>query len=142
MKLSYVPLQNNQFHSLTWGTEVLFSDNRYLADPNGIPSSGDEFDENVGSVGLYSYVTYKWSRQWSAGFLFDWVQSDQNNSRSDLPPIRLTSPWPSATGTNCGCNTPTPTTTPPPACNPMTPSICNGPGSSARIRMAGNNAKP
>ena len=80
VKLSYVPLQNNQFQSFTWGTEVLFSDNRYLADPNGIPSSGDEFDENVGSAGLYSYATYKWSRQWSAGFLFDWVQSDQNNS--------------------------------------------------------------
>jgi len=80
VKLSYVPLRNNQFRSLTWGTEVLYSDNRYLSDPNGIPSSGDEFDENVGSVGLYSYVTYKWSRQWSAGFLYEWVQSNQNNS--------------------------------------------------------------
>ena len=80
VKLSYVPLQNNQFQSFTWGTEVLYSDNRYLSDPDGTPSSGDEFDENVGSVGLYSYVTYKWSRQWSAGFLFDWVQSAQNHS--------------------------------------------------------------
>ena len=80
VKLSYVPLQNNQFQSFTWGTEVLYSDNRYLSDPNGLPASGDEFTENVGSVGLYSYVTYKWSRQWSAGFLFDWVQSAQNHS--------------------------------------------------------------
>jgi hypothetical protein len=80
VKLSYVPLQNNQFQSFTWGTEVLYSDNRYLSDPNGIPASGDEFTENVGSVGLYSYVTYKWSRQWSAGFLFDWLQSAQNHS--------------------------------------------------------------
>jgi hypothetical protein len=80
VKLSYVPLQNNQFQSFTWGTEVLRSDNRYLSDPNGIPNTGDEFDENVGSLGLYSYVAYKWSRQWSAGFLFDWVQSAQNNS--------------------------------------------------------------
>ncbi|MGA2280478.1 MAG: hypothetical protein ABSG80_09275 [Verrucomicrobiota bacterium] len=80
MKLSCVPLQNNQFQSFTWGTEVLYSDNRYLSDPDGIPNNSDEFDENVGSVGLYSYVTYKWSRQWSAGFLFDWVQSGQNNS--------------------------------------------------------------
>jgi hypothetical protein len=23
-------------------------------------------------------MTYKFSRQWSAGFLFDWVESDQN----------------------------------------------------------------
>jgi hypothetical protein len=42
--------------------------------------SGDEFTGNVGSVGLYSYVTYKWHRQWSAGFLFDWVQNAQNNA--------------------------------------------------------------
>ena len=80
VKLSYVPLRDNQFRSLTWGTEVLYSDNRYQSDPDGIPNNSDEFDENVGSVGLYSYVTYKWSRQWSAGFLFDWVQSGQNNS--------------------------------------------------------------
>ena len=80
VKLSYVPLQNNQFQSFTWGTEVLYSDNRYLSDPSGIPFSGNKFDENIGSVGLYSYATYKWSRQWSAGFLYEWVQSDQNNS--------------------------------------------------------------
>jgi hypothetical protein len=74
-KVSYVPLQNNQFSSFTWGTELLYSDNRYLADPDGIPNNGDEFNENVGSVGLYSYVSYKWSRQWSAGFLFDWCKA-------------------------------------------------------------------
>jgi hypothetical protein len=86
-KLSYVPLRNNQFRSFTWGTEVLYSDNRYLADPdsslltNSPPvSSGDEFSTRVGSLGLYSYVNYKWSRQWSAGFLFDYVQSPQNHS--------------------------------------------------------------
>ena len=27
--LSYMPLRNNQFKSVTWGTEVLYSDNRY-----------------------------------------------------------------------------------------------------------------
>jgi hypothetical protein len=80
MKVSYVPLQNNQFESFTWGTEVLHSDNRYLADTDGQPNSGDEFTENVGSYGMYSYVSYKWSREWSAGFLFDWVQSDQNHN--------------------------------------------------------------
>lgn len=79
-KFSYVPLRNNQFRSFTWGTEVLYSDNRYLLDPNGVPFDGDEFEGNVGSVGLYSYVNYKWSRQWSAGFLFDYVQSPQNHS--------------------------------------------------------------
>jgi hypothetical protein len=76
-KLSYVPLRNNQFHSFTWGTEILYSDSRYLS---GLTNSSDEFDENVGSFGLYSYVNYKWSRQWSAGFLFDWMQSAQNHN--------------------------------------------------------------
>ncbi len=80
VKLNYVPLQDNQFRSFTWGTEVLHSDNRYLVDPDGLSKNGDEFDENVGSFGLYSYMSYKWSRQWSAGFLFDWVQSAQNHS--------------------------------------------------------------
>jgi len=87
LKLSYVPLQNNQFRSFTWGTEVLYSDNRYLTDPDGSldPAkagtlSGDEFNGKVGSLGLYSYATYKWHRQWSAGFLFDWVQNAQNHS--------------------------------------------------------------
>jgi hypothetical protein len=88
LKLSYVPLQNNQFQSFVWGNEVLFSDNRYLFDPDGslnpgLPApgfSGDESPGHVGSLGLYSYATYKWSRRWSGGFLFDWVQSPQNHS--------------------------------------------------------------
>jgi uncharacterized membrane-anchored protein YhcB (DUF1043 family) len=87
-KLSYVPLRNNQFQRFDWGTEVLYSDSRYLIDPDGslnpasaIPGpSGDEFMGNVGSIGLYSYLTYKWSRQWSGGFLFDYVQSAQNHN--------------------------------------------------------------
>ena len=37
LKLSYVPLRNNQFRSFTWGTEVLYSDNRYLFDPDWRP---------------------------------------------------------------------------------------------------------
>ena len=43
LKLSYVPLRNNQFHSLTWGTEVLYSDNRYLFYPDSTPGNGNEF---------------------------------------------------------------------------------------------------
>ena len=78
-KLSYVPLRDNQFRSFTWGTEVLFSDNNFLFDPDGLPVSGDEYRGDVNSLGLYSYASYKWSRQWSAGFLFDYVQSAQNH---------------------------------------------------------------
>jgi predicted esterase YcpF (UPF0227 family) len=82
-KLSYVPLQNNQFRSFVWGTEMLYSDNRYLVNPAGDfdPSSPPPglSTETVGSLGLYSYMTYKWHRQWSAGFLFDWLQNAQNH---------------------------------------------------------------
>ncbi len=87
LKVRYVPLRNNQFRRLDWGTEVLYSGGRYLFDPDGSLNpngatpglSGDEFTGGVGSLGLYSYVTYKWHRQWSAGFLFDWAQSPQNH---------------------------------------------------------------
>lgn len=75
LKLSYVPLRDNQFNSLTWGNEVLYSDNHYLAN-NGASS----FNDTVGAWGMYSYLTYKWSRSWSAGFLFEYTQNDQNNS--------------------------------------------------------------
>jgi hypothetical protein len=74
--LSYKPLRNNQFRSLTWGTEVLYSDNRYdVADPSGnaLPS------DSVGSLGLYSYLTYKFHRQWSTGFLYEFMENDQNS---------------------------------------------------------------
>jgi len=77
LKLSYVPLRDNQFNSLTWGTEVLYSDNQYLAE-NTITTS--TANETVGSWGMYSYVTYKWSRRWSGGFLFEFLQSDENSS--------------------------------------------------------------
>ena len=87
-KLSYVPLRDNQFNSFTWGTEVLFSDNNYLFDPDGSLNpahgppvlSGDEHRGDMNSLGMYSYASYKWSRQWSAGFLFDYVQSAQNHN--------------------------------------------------------------
>jgi hypothetical protein len=70
----YQPLRNNQFRSLTWGTELLYSDNRYLVDSPG----GDVFNRSVGSFGLYSYLAYKLHRQWITGFAFDWMENAQN----------------------------------------------------------------
>lgn len=71
--LSYKPLRNNQFNSITWGTELLYSDNRYdIANTAGSAFPG----ESVGSLGLYSYLAYKFSREWTTGFLFDWVEND------------------------------------------------------------------
>jgi hypothetical protein len=69
--LSYKPLRNNQFKSVTWGTELLYSDNRYDVTNgagNALPGG------SVGSLGLYSYLAYKFHRQWTTGFLFDWVE--------------------------------------------------------------------
>ncbi len=73
--LSYKPLRNNQFQSITWGTELLHSDNRYDVN-NGI---NPVFSRSVDSSGVYSYVTYKFHREWSAGFLFDFVEDAHNN---------------------------------------------------------------
>jgi hypothetical protein len=83
-KVSYVPLQDNQFRSFTWGTELLYSDNSYLFDPDGSFATnvltGDEYTRSVGAFGGYTYLSYKWSRQWSGGFLFDCVQNAENRS--------------------------------------------------------------
>jgi len=46
LRLSYVPLQNNQFRGLVWGTEVLYSDNNYLFSPTGLPGSVGAYNSN------------------------------------------------------------------------------------------------
>jgi len=79
LMVRYQPLRNNQFQSLTWGTELLYSDNRYLDNPTGIPG-GPVFNRDVGSFGLYSYLAYKLHRQWIVGCLFDWMENPQNNA--------------------------------------------------------------
>ena len=77
LKLSYVPLRDNQFSSLTWGNEVLYSDNQYRAMPTG---GGSSFADTVGAWGMYSYLTYKWSRSWSGGFLFEYTQNNEDSA--------------------------------------------------------------
>jgi hypothetical protein len=82
-RVSYVPLVDNQFTGLVWGTEILYSDNRYLIDPDGSlntgVSDGDEFLRSVGSLGFYTYLTYKWDRQWSGGVLVDHLEAADNH---------------------------------------------------------------
>ena len=76
LALSWKPLRNNQFQSLTWGTEVLHSSNRYdMTDPSGSALSS----QSVNSLGLYSYLNYKFHRQWSTGFLYSFVEDAQDN---------------------------------------------------------------
>jgi hypothetical protein len=75
--LRYQPLRNNEFRTLTWGTELLYSDNRYRFSPNELPEN-PQFKRTVGALGLYSYLAYKFHRQWTAGFLYQWLQSPLN----------------------------------------------------------------
>ena len=72
----YQPLRNNQFKSLTWGTEVLLSRNRYsVTAPDGTQLLPDI---NIPSVGMYSYLAYRFHRQWTAGFEFQYAQNAQD----------------------------------------------------------------
>ena len=73
--LCYTPLKNDLSHSLTWGNEVLYSNNRY----DDKPIIGNDFYESVRSVGLYSYLAYRIDPHWTIGFLLDFCESDQNN---------------------------------------------------------------
>jgi uncharacterized coiled-coil protein SlyX len=78
--LSYKPLSSNQFNSVTWGTEFLRSDNCYDVIPPSAGAAFTPFNRSVDSYGMYSYLTYKWSREWSGGFLFQWVEDAWNNA--------------------------------------------------------------
>jgi hypothetical protein len=74
--VSWKPLRNNQFRAVTWGSEVLYSDNHYdVTDSFGAPLPS----RTVGSLGLYSYLTYKWHRQWSGGIVYEWMQDIVDN---------------------------------------------------------------
>ena len=89
--LRYVPLRNNQFRSLTWGNELLFSDNRYRSDSDAVTDSGDESSKSIGSWGGYSYLAYKIDRQWTVGSLFDFVSNPENASdKTYAPAVYLT----------------------------------------------------
>lgn len=66
----------NQFNSIIWGTEVLYSRNLY----DEVNSDGTQFNRYVGSYGLYSYLAYKFHRQCSAGFLYGFVEDAHDNS--------------------------------------------------------------
>ncbi len=76
LMFAYRPLANNQFKSVIWGTEVLKSSNLYdIVYPGG----GTLLNRPVNSMGLYSYLAYRFHRQWTTGFLFEWVENAQNN---------------------------------------------------------------
>jgi hypothetical protein len=72
--VSWKPLRNNQFQTITWGTEVLYSDNRYDVGPPG----GPVFQQSVSAYGLYSYLTYKFHRQWIAGVQYEYLEDMAN----------------------------------------------------------------
>ncbi|MGD0398222.1 MAG: hypothetical protein ABSC04_04855 [Syntrophobacteraceae bacterium] len=80
LTLSYKPLRNNQFESIIWGTEVLRSDSSFDVMPTAGGAVFSPFSRSVESYGMYSYLTYKWSREWSAGFLFECMEDSWNNA--------------------------------------------------------------
>ena len=80
LTLSWKPLQSNQFKSIIWGTEVLRSDSSFDIMPTTGGAVFSPFIQSVESYGMYSYLTYKWSREWSAGFLFECMEDSWNNA--------------------------------------------------------------
>jgi hypothetical protein len=80
LTLSWKPLSSNQFQSIIWGTEVLHSGNSYDVTPTSGGAKFSPFISSVDSYGMYTYLTYKWSREWSGGFLFQWVEDSWNNA--------------------------------------------------------------
>lgn len=76
VSLTWKPLTINQFRSFTWGTEFLHSGAGF----DVIPVKGSPFGRYVDSYGMYSYINYKFHRQWNAGFELDWVENMVNNA--------------------------------------------------------------
>ncbi len=68
--LRYQPLGSNIREGYVWGTEVLVNSANFETMP------GMFTRENA--VGVYSYFEKKLSRQFKAGFLFDWLQNPSN----------------------------------------------------------------
>ena len=88
LTLRYQPLDAAAYRGFEWGTELLFNHGDYDFDPDGsldpanptgtagFPAlNGDEFRGRVRTMGLYSYIATKLNREWTTGFLFDWVQN-------------------------------------------------------------------
>ncbi len=88
LTLRYQPLDAAAYRGFEWGTELLFNHGDYDFDPDGsldpanptgtpgFPAlSGDEFRGRVRTMGLYTYLATKLNREWTTGFLFDWVQN-------------------------------------------------------------------
>ena len=78
-------------YGFEWGSELLYNSGSFDFDPDGsldpanptgtagFPApTGDEFRGGITSRGVYSYAAWKIDRRWSAGFLYDWVQSVSN----------------------------------------------------------------
>jgi hypothetical protein len=76
--LRYQPLDSTIHRGLVWGTEMLYTSGQFGFDPDGLPANGDEFSRRENAFGLYSYLESKLSREFKAGFLFQWVEDPIN----------------------------------------------------------------
>jgi hypothetical protein len=76
LTVRYQPLDTTSYQAIEWGSELLLNDSRYgesLEDGEGVRVLGS--GESLESFGMYSYVAAKLQKEWTAGFLFDYVES-------------------------------------------------------------------
>lgn len=73
------PLESSIHRGWVWGTELLYNSGAFDIDPDGVPSSGDEFRRQQESYGVYTYLESKLSRRFKLGFLFDWLEQPSDN---------------------------------------------------------------
>lgn len=80
LMLRYQPPAAGLHRGLEWGTEYLFGRGHYEFAPDEPANNGDVLSRWNHAHGLYSYAAWKFSREWSAGFLFDWTQAVDDRS--------------------------------------------------------------
>ncbi len=73
--LRYQPLAHNLHRNVEWGTELLLNTGDFDHD-----LAGSLYRERIDAWGLYSYVANRFSRRWTAGFLFDFAENAHDRS--------------------------------------------------------------
>ncbi len=78
LTVRYQPLRNNQFKSLTWGTELLYSDNRYLVNPTGNRATLIR-PAPLAPLACTRISPTSSTGSGQPGSCFEWVENPQNN---------------------------------------------------------------
>jgi hypothetical protein len=70
----YTPLGQASYRGLTWGTEVLYNQEKRAVEGTGAGGSPTQFNLQD-ALGLYTYVEPRLTRRIYPGFLFQYVQN-------------------------------------------------------------------